>query len=106
MLPEIPLHLTIDGVPVCDAHVRPYLDDPLTAVDAHDYHTWFLIHGSPMRCARCQGVTDDGERPTVGDDFLGANRSAWGDRDADGLEAPLDLSRAFSTYLDHPSYAV
>jgi len=98
------LLITGEGVPVCEAHVQPYIDDPLTPATTDEYAAWLSSHGAPMRCQRCVGVDDDAERDHVVADFLGANRCSWGDRNRDGDQAPLDPFRAFAAYLSHPSH--
>jgi len=47
------LLITGEGVPVCEAHVQPYIDDPLTPATTDEYAAWLSSHGAPMRCQRC-----------------------------------------------------
>ena len=70
---NIPLYITGDGIPVCEAHLQRYIDDPSWLATTCEYDAWLNCHGEHMTCKRCKGAA--GER--VGDSldvaFLDAN---------------------------------
>ena len=97
------LFMTGDGLPVCQAHLEKYIDEPSFLATQCDYDAWFHRHGQEMSCKRCRGVANERAGNSM-DASLLEKDSAKGRRGtASGRALDDEIVRQFAAYISHPS---
>lgn len=102
---EIELFITGDGLPVCEAHLEKYIDEPSFLASACEYDAWFQSHGKPMSCHRCRGADRDRIRNQVDAALLEENSPQGRRRTASGRALDDEIVRHFDLYISTASYS-
>lgn len=102
---HVDLYITGDGLPVCEAHLEKYIDDPSFLATACDYDAWFQSHGKTMSCKRCRGVASERAGDSVDVAFLETDSAEGRRGTASGRALDEEIVRQFEDYISHASYA-
>jgi hypothetical protein len=95
---EITLHISADGVPLCDGHYEKYIHDPSLVATHADYDAYFQAHGKPMTCHKCRSAHDAG-RNQMGTLFLGEVSAERRGRDTGTSERGGETSSISPAFL-------
>jgi hypothetical protein len=99
------LFMTGDGLPVCEAHLEKYIDDPSFRATQCDYDAWFHSHGVTMSCRRCKGAIIERGRNQMDVAILEADSAEGRRGTASGRALDDEIVRHFAEYITHASYA-
>lgn len=95
--------MTGDSLPVCQWHLKKYIDDPYWLADQYDYDAWFKSRGEIMSCHRCEGLQSDKDRDSVAIAFSQEDSAEGGRGTSGSRELDEQIVRQFDSYIKHPS---